>query len=336
MYDDAVDTWALVLAAGEGTRLRALTTARSGTAIPKQFCSLHEGPSLLHEALRRARSVAAHGRTCAVVAEQHRPFWETQLGSLCPRNVIAQAENRGTGIGILLPLLHILRRDPAAQVALLPSDHHVCNESVLSASLSDAMEQLRWRFNEVLLLGFEPEEPDPELGYIVPGANDHRGAFMVERFIEKPTPARTRELVRSGALWNAFIVAASGQALLELFRRRVPDLVERLRVAVESDLRTPGGRRSTVELYQRLPNVDFSRDIVQGQEEQLRVLPVPRCGWSDLGTPRRVADALRRAPRPELKQWVRAGTGYLSLASQYERLSGEHARRATAEVGAIW
>ena len=33
-------TWALVLAGGEGTRLRALTTDSSGISVPKQFCSL--------------------------------------------------------------------------------------------------------------------------------------------------------------------------------------------------------------------------------------------------------------------------------------------------------
>jgi mannose-1-phosphate guanylyltransferase len=35
------NTWAIVLAAGEGSRLHSLTTTESGIAIPKQFCSLH-------------------------------------------------------------------------------------------------------------------------------------------------------------------------------------------------------------------------------------------------------------------------------------------------------
>ena len=40
--------------------------------------------------------------------------------------------------------------------------------------------------------------------------------------------------------------------------------------------------------------LDFSRDVLEGQESRLRVLTVPACGWSDLGTPRRVADTLSR------------------------------------------
>jgi mannose-1-phosphate guanylyltransferase len=325
MHSGAKNTWALLLAAGEGSRLRNLTTARSGTAIPKQFCSLYEGPSLLQEALRRAQVVADKRCISAVVAEQHRRFWEPQLRSLPQAHVISQPENRGTAIGILLPLLHILLRDPAAQIVLLPSDHHFCDERVLAASLVDAVEQLRWRFHETLLLGIEPEEPDAELGYIVPGTTDGCGALIVERFVEKPSLAQARELIRSGGLWNAFIVAASGQALLALFRRRIPRVVEALWAAVQRDLESSRAARATDELYRGLPIIDFSRDILEGQEAELRVLPLPKCGWSDLGTPRRVAETLRRAPRPELTHGVKAGMGYLSLATQHERLSARHA-----------
>lgn len=118
---EQANTWTLVLAAGEGTRLHSLTTCSSGTPIPKQFCSLFEGPSLLHEALKRAHA------------------------------------------------------------------------------LSD---------------GIEPQEADPELDYILPGESD-----------------------------------------------------------------------------------DLSRDIVPGQESALRAVRVPSCGWSDLGTPKRVAEAVYGAPR---------------------------------------
>lgn len=64
-------TWALILAAGEGTRWRGLTTAASGRIVPKQCCSLYNGPSLLQAAVRRAGAVAPLSRTCAIVAAQH-------------------------------------------------------------------------------------------------------------------------------------------------------------------------------------------------------------------------------------------------------------------------
>ena len=36
---EAKHTWALVLAAGDGSRLHSLTTTTAGVAVPKKFCS---------------------------------------------------------------------------------------------------------------------------------------------------------------------------------------------------------------------------------------------------------------------------------------------------------
>ena len=313
------NVWALVLAAGEGSRLKSLTTAPSGTAVPKQFCSLFDGPPLLHEALRRAQTLTDEAFTCAVVAAHHRRWWQDALAPLPPQNIIVQPRNCGTAVGILLPLLHILARDPQAKVVLLPSDHLVQHESVLAESLAAALAQLPWRAHQTLLMGIEPEEADPELGYIVPGEEDVRGAMRVRRFVEKPPLAETRDLIRGGALWNAFIVVASAQTLLELFRARIAAVVAAMEVAVAADREQPQAR-AVAALYEQLPTVDFSREIVAGQEDAFRVVAVPKCGWSDLGTPQRVAEALRRVPRPESSPRLRSGVAFLSLAAQHHRL----------------
>ncbi|MGH3672304.1 MAG: hypothetical protein ACRDSH_16995, partial [Pseudonocardiaceae bacterium] len=73
-------------------------------------------------------------------------------------------------------------------------------------------------------------------------------------------------------------------------------------------------------LYQRLPIIDFSRDIVPRQESCLRVVRVPSCGWSDLGTPKRVGEAVRAAPARAPVKTHRApanGIERLSLAAQH-------------------
>lgn len=320
MYDEA-ETWAVVLAAGEGTRLRSLTTSSSGKTVPKQFCSLYEGPSLLHEALARAEEVATYTRTCAIVARQHRQWWEGMLGYLPAANIIVQPENRGTANGILLPLLHILEREPDARIVLLPSDHHVRQETILSASLRKAVEQLSWRYDETILLGLRPEETDPELGYIVPGRSDGKGALTVTRFVEKPPFAQASDLIDGGALWNAFIVVSSAQGLLRMFQEKIPAIVRRMRAAVKRDLDAGANAQATTQVYADLPTIDFSRDVLPGQEFRLRVLPVARCGWSDLGTPKRVAEALGRVPRPSATAQLHEAFGSLSLATQHERLA---------------
>jgi mannose-1-phosphate guanylyltransferase len=319
------NVWALVLAAGEGSRLKSLTTAPSGTAVPKQFCSLFDGPPLLHEALRRAQMLTDEAFTCAVVAAHHRRWWQDALASLPPQNIVVQPRNCGTAVGILLPLLRILARDPQAKIVLLPSDHLVQHESVLAESLAAAVAQLPWRKHQTLLMGLEPEEADPELGYIVPGEADARGAMRVRRFVEKPPVAEIRTLLRDGALWNAFIVVANAQALLELFRARIAPVVAAMEAAVAAE-RDPRQACVMATLYEQLPTVDFSRDIVAGQEDAFRVVAVPKCGWSDLGTPQRVAEVLRRVPRPQSGPSLRAGVAFLSLAAQHHREASTDAR----------
>jgi mannose-1-phosphate guanylyltransferase len=317
MHDSTHD-WALILAAGEGSRLRSLTT-RNGIAVPKQFCSLDGGASLLQEALHRAESVAPRTRIATIVAQQHRRWWDGPLWTLPARNVVVQPRNRGTGIGILLPLLHLERRDPGARIALLPSDHFVRDEDTLARSLRDAMEQLATRPDGILLLGIDPDEADPELGYVLPSRNDSRGAFTVERFVEKPDVATARVLIDHGAAWNSFIIAARLSALLTLFERRFPEILTLMRGAVARDVAS-GGEDAVTLLYERLTEIDFSRQVLQGQEQALRLLPVPACGWSDLGTPRRVADALQRIAQTRRAARPAGAEAILNLASQHARV----------------
>ena len=321
--------WVLILAAGEGSRLRSLTTTASGTSIPKQFCSLYGGPSLLQEALSRARSVTVDEQVCAVVAAQHRPWWQPQLADLDTANVIVQPQNRGTANGILLPLLRLLESDRGARILLVPSDHHVRDEAVLARAMRDALQRLRPHSEATLLLGFEPDEPDPQLGYIVPGEPDDHGVRPVARFVEKPSKALAQALIGLGALWNGFIVASTVHGLLGLFSRSRPRVVHAMRQAIRRDLQSPGQECAVAALYEELPTLDFSRDVLADQASSLRVLRVPACGWTDLGTPERVAVALRR-PALQADGASRQGLGQLSLAAQQERL-----RASTTAAGRV-
>ncbi len=57
MLDDGRN-WVIILAAGEGRRVRALTVDTDGTPIPKQFCPLEEGTSMLRWTVDRALRLA--------------------------------------------------------------------------------------------------------------------------------------------------------------------------------------------------------------------------------------------------------------------------------------
>lgn len=314
--------WALVLAAGEGSRLRALTTQPCGTPVPKQYCSLHGGQSLVEDAIRRAQSQVAAERVCAIVAQQHHRWWSTidALTELPARNLIVQPRNRGTAIGVLYSLVHILSLDPEAEILVLPSDHYVADEPLLQDSLATALTHVAKAPEHPVLLGLQPDEPDSELGYIIPGTTGDLGARSVTRFVEKPELPAAAQLIRNGGLWNTFIMAASARSLLNLFLPRFAPTVMEMQVIVGGTLQnksSAAGWPSIVDMYGRLPELDFSRHVLEGRESTLRVLRVPQCGWSDLGTPHRVGETLRRLPRRPAMSAEMPLPGYINLAAQH-------------------
>jgi mannose-1-phosphate guanylyltransferase len=309
--------WAMVLAAGEGSRLRSLTTNETGQPVPKQFCSLRGGDSLLGETLSRAESIVDHERVCTVVASLHRQWWKQPLSYYSSENTIVQPSNRGTGNGILLGLLNILMRDPHANVLILPSDHYVRDEAILAASMRLAMKLIEEDPTPILLLGIQPEEVDSELGYIVPGPARGSRLSLVSHFVEKPSIPVARLLCDRGALWNSFIMVANAAALVSLISSQFSNIVTGMRCAILEDDRPLVKDAAIVQFYRHLPMLDFSAQVLQNAEAALRVVRVKQCGWSDLGTPKRIADTLRRYPTSSLLQrGFRGAYAALDISSQ--------------------
>lgn len=316
----AKNLWALVLAAGEGSRLQALTTKPCGTAVPKQFCSLNGGRTLLEEATARAAGLIPRERICTIVAQQHREFWTEQLAHFPPDNVIMQPRNRGTAIGILYPLLHIASRDPQARILLLPADHYVSDEILLRQSMRIALQRVKGHPQSPVLLGIQPDHTDPDLGYILPGAPDAGGAQTVVRFVEKPKFGVASAIVGEGGLWNAFIIATSAQALIDLYMARFAPLVVEMQVIVRRSLDAGAGAvgwSAIVDMYERFPTLDFSRDLLEHCASALRVVKAPPCGWSDLGTPTRVAETLRRLTPASQERQDKVPLSHVNLAAQH-------------------
>lgn len=312
------NTWALVLAAGSGTRLSELTRLGNGASVPKQFCSLTGGPSLLQDTLARAARVVPSERTLAIVAAEHRLWWRDELVELPEENVVEQPLNRGTAAGVLLPLLEILRRDPDATVVMLPSDHFVADEPVLERAIRRGMDEVRRNPEEIVLLGIEPDAPDSEYGWIVPGGEASDDAFRVRSFVEKPPRDFAEQLMGRGGVWNSFLMVATGRALKALYLRRRPSLVHALALA-------PRRRDGSLDpvalarLYASLPSADFSRELLQGSEDRLRLVTVPACGWSDLGTPDRLAACVRLGAKGAAPASVRYPLAPVTLAEALAR-----------------
>ncbi len=83
----------------------------------------------------------------------------------------------------------------------------------------------------------------------------------------------------------------------------IPDLDDRL-ARIASFAGTADEPWAVRRAYALMPNANFSRTILEPCPSWLAVSSLPPLIWSDLGTPRRVFDLLRRVPvRPP---WLEA------------------------------
>ena len=283
--------WAIVLAGGEGKRLQAFTTLRDGVTVPKQFCHFRDERTLLGTTIDRALAITPRDHVVVVVVEAHRDWWEPVVAHLPAANVLSQPANRGTAVAILHALVHIHLSDPSPRVIVMPSDHDFDDETAVTRCVRRAIGTTEIYPSEVVLLGIAPTHLDADYGLIVPGAGTRQTSRQVRAFVEKPTLTAAAQLTRAGALWNSFIFACTGAALYDAFETAVPALA---RSYLAGLARCGGNPRAMAALFEELPDCDFSRDVLQRNAGRLRMIEVPACGWTDLGTPARLAAWLER------------------------------------------
>ena len=294
--------WAVILAGGDGTRLKSLTRRIAGDERPKQFCSVLGGATLLEETQRRAALEIARERTLYVVNQLHQPYYAPILDR-DGANLVVQPRNAGTAPAILYSLLRIADRDPNAVVAFFPSDHYISDNRRFMAHIRAALDAAHLRSDLVILLGLEPESPEVEYGWIEPNGSLKGNAriYGVRRFWEKPNQMLAQVLQLRGCLWNSFVMVASVRALLEIIESSTPELY-RAFACMSSLFGTRAETKAISRLYERIEEVNFSHRVLALRPERLAVLKVTGVRWNDLGEPKRVMASLAMAGiRP---QWI--------------------------------
>jgi mannose-1-phosphate guanylyltransferase len=278
--------WGVILAGGDGVRLRPLTNMICGDDRPKQFCPLLGERTLLGQTLQRSEQSIPQEHLLVSLSAHHSK-WYSREADLRPSQRVVQPENRGTAPAIVHSLLSLAQLDAQALVAILPSDHHYSGEQLFATALESAFETAALRKDTIVLLGARPDYPEVEYGWIEPGLSIGpigSELFRVRSFQEKPAIDVAENLLDQGFLWNTFVMVGNVRAYLQMVQAALPYLLD-----VLAQARMWAGQEVHIEdsLYERIPPVNFSGRVLGVHPEHLTVLRMNDVGWTDLGNPER-------------------------------------------------
>ncbi|HEY2990646.1 MAG TPA: sugar phosphate nucleotidyltransferase [Candidatus Binatia bacterium] len=296
-----LDRHAIILAGGDGKRLEPLVQRLRGDNLPKQYVNFLGRRSMLEHTFDRVEKLIVPECIMTVVTRDHLRFPDVtrQLSVRPQETIIVQPIKKDTAPGVLLPLMHLYKRNPESIVALFPSDHFVLEEDRFMSHVSLAFEMVEQNPSLLILLGIAPTEPEPEYGYILPRGNrtDRLKIQRVSRFVEKPDPREAQHLILNGGLWNTFVMISRTKRFLGIISDLAPELF-----AKAEELGKAIGTRNEVNrinaIYQDLKPANFSKAILERLPQRcpscLSVLAVENVLWSDWGLPRSIAKVVQK------------------------------------------
>ena len=217
---------AVILSGGAGTRLWPV----SRSASPKQFQSFGGTHSLLSQTVLRANQLAAITDIVVVASAEHQSLLEAHVKphTQKPVTYIYEPVAKNTAAAIALAAQYI--GEPDAIMFVMPSDHHMNDDSAYAVATSIAIEGANRGF--LVTFGITPTRPDTGFGYIQMGgplAGQDASIARVARFVEKPDAAKAKALLATGHYaWNSgMFVMPVGLFLAELtrFERRIAETV---------------------------------------------------------------------------------------------------------------
>jgi mannose-1-phosphate guanylyltransferase len=287
--------FAVILAGGDGSRLRSLTRTISGDERPKQFCPIIGGETLLDVTRRRVGLKVAPSNVFFSLTAKHDRFFRRSLKGVANSRLVVQPENKGTAAAILYSLFRLANANPEATVAFFPSDHYFSDDLVFMEKVEKAFQTVERDQSSIVLLGIEPDSAETSYGWIEPHdsffGNLANAVTRVKRFWEKPARDTALELMTGGCLWNSFVMVGKVSAILKTIEARLLELY-RLFAAAANTFGTRNETATVRSIYAWIDDVNFSSEVLEKSPEVLYVMRVSDITWSDWGEPQRVLGTL--------------------------------------------
>lgn len=285
---------AVIMAGGSGTRF----WPASRKDRPKQLLALSGERTMLQSTVDRLGNTVPPERLRIATTAGLADSIAEQLPQVGRDAILVEPCKRDTGPAIGLAAAHLLRDDPDAVMAVMPSDHVIRPPEAFCRALEHAHELVEDDPSRLITFGIVPTYAAESFGYIERGEEleTQAGApktFAVARFREKPKADVAAEYLASGRFyWNSGIFVWKARTILNELAKNRPAIVEQLTKIAET-IGTPDYERVLQIEFAAIEPISIDFGVMEHAEDVV-VIEAP-FDWDDLGSWR----ALERLRAPD-------------------------------------
>lgn len=271
----------VILAGGSGTRLWPL----SRELYPKQLISLVDNDTMLQNTIKRLDGVEKKGAPIIICNEDHRFMVAEQIRQIGVMNPMIMLEPMGknTAPAVAVAAIQAFYSDPEAILLIMPADHYIENTEAFVATVNKAATMASGSI--MMTFGIVPESPETGYGYIKASKSydDDKGAFCIEKFVEKPDLATAKKYVESGEYyWNSGMFMFRAATYLEELSKFAPEMVKHCETAVKLGKSDLDFIRLDKESFSECPSDSIDYAVMEKTDSGV-MIPL-KAGWNDLGS----------------------------------------------------
>ena len=276
-----MDIYSVIMAGGGGTRFWPLS--RQG--MPKQLLNISGNDIMINETITRCNGLIDNHQAYIVTNRAQADILDKILLSEVPRkNILVEPMARNTAACIAYAALTLKKLYGDVIMVVLPSDHHISDETGFRKTLAKACD-IALQGDKLVTIGIKPTFASTGYGYInfeASGSEALYPAYEVREFVEKPDFNKAKLYVESGNyLWNSGMFIWKTSVILSNFERYLPRLYKNIMELYEF-IGTEKEAEMLAEIYPKLQNISIDYGILERSDD---VLVIPGdFGWNDVGS----------------------------------------------------
>jgi mannose-1-phosphate guanylyltransferase/mannose-6-phosphate isomerase len=287
--------YGVILAGGSGTRFWPLSREMS----PKQLLKVFGAESLIWQTIKRLLPLISQEQVYVVsnnkLATEIRTHLITEKEAFDKVGYLVEPQARNTAPAIGLAAAYLIKENPEAVMAVLPSDHLLGNPEEFLLVLEQAQELARGGY--LVTLGLKPDRPETGFGYIKLGSklDDFSGtyaSYAVDRFVEKPDRQTAESYLAAGDyFWNSGMFVFKASTVLDEIKRLMPGLHKILMQFTDMPLNEWDSEKAK-ECFADAASISIDYGIME-KSNKVAIVPV-ELDWVDVGSLTAIGDFLEK------------------------------------------